>query len=213
MKIKLYYAPTTCALVSWVLLTEVEAVFETIPISLKKNEHKTLDYLKINPRHKVPTLVVNGEALSENIAINQWIHRAHPHARILPSDPWDELQAISMLSWFSSGIHPYLTRIHNPSMVNNTPKSEANVITCAGIAIEECLGIASNNLSDKPYFFSHFSAVDAHFFWCCRRACQLDIKLEKYGNVFLHYQRILARESVQKFIAFEKSVISSFADN
>lgn len=208
MKIKLYYAPTTCALVSWILLTEVEEVFETIPISLKKNEHKTLDYLKINPRHKVPTLVVNGEALSENIAINQWIHRAHPNARILPSDPWDELQAISMLSWFSSGIHPYLTRIHNPSMVNNIPNSGANVVKCAVIAIEECLGVASNILSDKPYFFSHFSAVDAHFFWCCRRACQFDIELQKYVNVFLHYERILARESVQKLLAFEKGVIT-----
>ncbi len=213
MNIKLYYAPTTCALVSWILLTEVEEAFNTIPINLKKNEHKTLDYLKINPRHKVPTLVVNGEALSENIAINQWINRAHPNARILPSDPWDELQAISMLSWFSSGIHPHLTRIHNPSMVNSIPNSGADVIKCAVIAIEECLYIASNILSDKPYFFSNFSAVDAHFFWCCRRALQFDIELQTYANVFLHYERILARESVQKLIAFEKAVISRFADD
>ncbi len=99
MSITLYYAPVTCALVPLITLTEVGAEFETVPIDFKKNQHKSVDYLAINPKHKVPTLVVNGRVLTENVAIQQWIHRAYPKFGLFPSDAWNELEVLSILSW------------------------------------------------------------------------------------------------------------------
>jgi hypothetical protein len=31
--------------------------------------------------------------------------------------------------------------------------------------------IAEEILAGRDYFFDHFTAVDAHFFWCFRRGC------------------------------------------
>src|SRR5262245_13628122 len=127
MDIVLYYAPITCALVPYVTLTEANAAFEVRPLDFRKGQHRSADYLRLNPKHKVPLLVVDGERLTENVAIQMWIARTFPQARLLPADPWQELQAISLLAWCASGIHPFLARINSPPRVCDVPGSDESV--------------------------------------------------------------------------------------
>jgi glutathione S-transferase len=63
MEIALYYAPNTCALAPYVTLTEAGADFEVRPLNFRKRQNFSPEYLKINPKHKVPTLVVDGKIL------------------------------------------------------------------------------------------------------------------------------------------------------
>ena len=94
MEIALYIAPNTCALVPFVTLTEAKAKFEPRPLNFRKRQHLTPDYLKVNPRHKVPALVVDGKVLTENVAIQAWIARTYPEAKLLPADPWQQVKEI-----------------------------------------------------------------------------------------------------------------------
>jgi glutathione S-transferase len=87
MEILLYYAPIACSLVPYVTPTEANANFEVRTVNLRKEQQKSADYLKLNPKHKVPLLVVDGRSLSENVAIQIWIARNFPQAKLLPSDP------------------------------------------------------------------------------------------------------------------------------
>jgi glutathione S-transferase len=168
--------------------------------------------LKINPKHKVPALVVDGKILTENVAIHQWVHRTFPDAKILPADPWNELKAISLLAWCSSGIHPYLSRINNPPKVCDAPGASESVIKFATEALFENFRIAGNLLADREYFFDHFTAPDAHFFWCCRRATQLRVDLSGFPKVVAHFKRMQERPSVKKLLAFEKEVQEGFVN-
>ena len=127
MDIVLYYAPIACSLVPYVTLTEANAKFEARPVNLRKGQQNTADYLRLNPKHKVPVLVVDGKILTENVAIQTWIARTFPQAKLLPSDPWQELQAISLMSWCASGIHPFLARINAPSKVCEVAGGESSV--------------------------------------------------------------------------------------
>src|SRR5277367_3422146 len=117
MEILLYYAPNACSLVPYVTLTEANADFGVRTLNMGKGQQRSADYLKLNPKHKVPLLVVDGRPLSENIAIQIWIARHFPQAKLLPADPWQELQAVSLLAWCAAGIHPYLSRINSPARV------------------------------------------------------------------------------------------------
>ena len=94
MDIKLYYAPTTCALAPYITLTEAGADFDAVPLNFRKGQNKSAEYLKLNPKHKVPLLLVDGAPLTESVAIQIWIARAYPEAKLLPSEPWRELEAI-----------------------------------------------------------------------------------------------------------------------
>ena len=211
MEILLYYAPIACSLAPYITLTEANAEFKVVTLNLRKNQHKSAEYLKLNPKHKVPLLVVDGKPLSENVAIQLWISRNFPKAKILPSDPWQELQAISLLSWCSSGIHPYLTRLNSPAAVCELPDAGESIRKLAVSHLFENYKIADDMLAGREYFFDHFTAPDAHFFWCFRRGLLFGLDLSGFANCSAHFERMKNRSSVQKLLGFEKSVQAEFA--
>jgi glutathione S-transferase len=211
MEILLYYAPNTCALAPYVTLTEANAKFDVRPLNFRKHQQRSADYLRLNPKHKVPLLIVDGQPLTESAAIQIWIARNFPQAKLLPADPWQELKAISILSWCSSGMHPYLSRINNPSRVCDLPGAEESVLRSSTELLFENYRIADDMLASREFFFDHFTAADAHFFWCFRRGSQFDLDLSGFPNCAAHFERVKARASVQKLLAYEQSVQAAFA--
>jgi glutathione S-transferase len=211
MQLILYYGPVTCALVPYVTLTEAGAPFEVRPLNFGKSQHMTREYLTVNPKHKVPVLVIDGQPLSENVAIQMWIARNFPVAKLLPSSPMQELRAISLLAWCASGIHPFVFRIFAPRRCCDLPGAEESVRRLAQEQLFENYRIADDMLAGREYFFDHFTAVDAHFFWCFRRGTQLDLDVSQFRNCLAHFERMKQRPSVQKVLAYEAEVQSAFA--
>ena len=56
----LFFAPDTCARVSMIALEETGHPYETELIAFKRGDHRSPRYLAINPKGRVPTLLVNG---------------------------------------------------------------------------------------------------------------------------------------------------------
>ena len=71
--------------------------------------------------------------------------------------------------------------------------------------------ISDDLLAGREYFFNHFTAPDAHFFWCRRRATQLGVDISGSPNVAAHFKRMQERPSVKKLLSFEKEVNNGFA--
>ena len=211
MKIELYYAPVTCALVPYVTLTEAGAEFEVHPLDFGREQHRSPEYLALNPKHKVPLLVVDGRKLTENVAIQQWIARAFPEAGLLPEDPWRQLEAVSMLSWCSGGIHPFLSRINAPARVCELEEATDGIRRVATAAVGENFAIAEALLDGRDWFFERFTAADAHFFWCFRRATQFGLDLDPYARCREHFGRMHERDSVRRLLAFEEKVLAGFS--
>jgi glutathione S-transferase len=211
MEIVLYYAPNTCALAPYLTLTEANASFEVRPLNFRKSEQSSPAYLRLNPKHKVPLLVVDGEPLTESPAIQIWIARNFPRAKLLPSDPWQELKAISILSWCASGIHPFLSRLNSPPKVCDLPGAEDGVVRAAKRMLFESYKLADDLLAGREFFFDHFTAADAHFFWCLRRGAQLGAEATEFPNCVAHFERIKQRPSVQKLLEYENVVQAQFA--
>lgn len=211
MDIALYYAPIACSLVPYVTLTEAKAKFTVHAINLRKGQQNSPDYVRLNPKHKVPLLTVDGKPLTENVAIQQWIARNFPAAKLLPSDPWQELQAISVMAWCASGIHPVLSRVFAPTKICDTPGSEESVRRLAQETTFEAYKVADAMLAGREYFFDHFTAADAHFFWCFRRGYQFKFDLSAFPNCVAHFERMKTRASVQQVLAFEEKVMAEFA--
>ena len=212
MKLILYYAPVTCALVPYVTLTEAAAEFEVINLNTRANAHKTPQFLSLNPKHKVPVLVIDGKPLTENVALQIWIARAFPQAKLLPAAPKAEINAISMLAWFSSTIHPHLTPNARPENYCDLPGSEESVKRAGNRMLFEDLLIADDRLAGREWFFDHFTAVDAYFFWCFRRALSFKLDVRAFTNCLALFERMQLRPSVQRVLAYEKAVQAEFAN-
>ncbi len=75
----------------------------------------------------------------------------------------------------------------------------------------ETYRIADDLLAGREFFFDHFTAADAHFFWCFRRGTQFSLDVSQFKNCLAHFERMKERPSVQKLLAFEADVQSGFA--
>ena len=211
MKLMLYYAPVTCALVPFVTLTEAGAEFEVRPINTRNGDNRKPEFLRLNPKHKVPVLVIDGEPLTENIAIQIWIHRQYPAAKLLPADPREEIKAISLMGFCGSGIHPHLTPNARPQNYCDLPGSEESVKRVANKLLLEDMKVVDDRLAGREWFFEHFTACDAYFFWCFRRAITFKLDVSGFKNCMAHFERMQTRASVQKVLAYEKQVLEEFA--
>ena len=211
MHLALYYAPMTCALVPYVTLTEAGASFEVRNLNTRANQQKTPEFLAINPKHKVPVLMIDGAPLTENVAIQIWIARQFPNARLLPTAPAAEIKAISLIAWFSSTVHPHLTPNARPENYCDLPGSEESVKRVANRLLFEDLEIADGLLGGREWFFDHFTAADAYFFWCFRRAKSFKLDVSAFASCEAHFERMTHRASVRKVIAYERQVQDAFA--
>lgn len=110
----LFFCPGACSLASHIGLEETGTAYEAKPILLPKGQQRTEDYLKINPRGKVPALSVDGKILVENTAILTYLARRFPEKKLMPNDPADEARCIGTMCWFSSVVHPSYQRLHRP---------------------------------------------------------------------------------------------------
>jgi len=80
----LYAAPGTCARVPMIALEEARQDFEVRVVRFMKNEHRSPEYLALNPKGKVPLLLMDGAPLTENVAILLHLAERFPEARLLP---------------------------------------------------------------------------------------------------------------------------------
>jgi len=211
MKLTLYFAPMTCALVPFITLTEAGADFEVQAINTRAGGNRTPEFLKLNPKHKVPVLVIDGEPLTENVALQVWINRQFPKAKLLPADSKQEIKAISLMAFFASGIHPKLTPNARPENYCDLPGSEESVKRVANKLLFEDLKVIDDLLAGREWFFPHFTACDAYFFWCFKRAISFKLDVSDFRNCTAHHERMRGRPAVQKVLAYEKKLQDEYA--
>jgi glutathione S-transferase len=80
----LYYSPGAASLVVHWLLIELDVPYELQKVDFGSRAQKSADYLRLNPSGVVPTLVLEGEVLTESGAIAMHLADAHPAARLAP---------------------------------------------------------------------------------------------------------------------------------
>ena len=118
MTLELYFAPGACSFVPHAGLEAIRAAtgqeFTPKLVKLHKDEHKTPEYLQMNPNGQVPVLVVDGKPLTQIVAICDFLDRSFPQAGLLPTEPWARSQALSQLAWMNSTPHTTFTRVFFP---------------------------------------------------------------------------------------------------
>src|SRR5580704_19743482 len=83
---KLYYAAHTCALASHIALEDAGAEYSTVRINFATEEQRKPEYLAINPKARVPSLVTERGILTETPAMLAFIAQSFPKARLAPLD-------------------------------------------------------------------------------------------------------------------------------
>ena len=80
--------------------------YESIAKALLKNEHRTPQYLAINPQGLIPALEIDRAVLSQSLAIAEYLDEVHPEPALLPRDPIARAHVRSMALAVACDIHP-----------------------------------------------------------------------------------------------------------
>lgn len=210
MKLQLAFCPTACSIVPYILLKEANVEFETLDVNLGKGQNLSPQYLQINPKGKVPVLIVDGEPLTENLAIQLWIAKTFPESNLMPKDTFEYFKAVSIMSWCSSGIHPKLTQQARPERYCNLPDTASNIKAMGSESMIELFAIANDMLNDRDWFFEHFTCADAYFYWCFRRGADFGKDVTGFENCQRHFEHMNQRESVKALHLHEQKVRLGF---
>ena len=129
--IKLYYSPGACSLAPHIVLEELGIAYEPVLVSLKDGEQKKADYLKINPKARVPALNVDGRVLTENVAILTYLGGGYPERGLWPKETWKQAEALSLMAWLASSVHVMFAGNVRPERYANDAAAKENIkITC-----------------------------------------------------------------------------------
>jgi len=184
----LYFAPGASSMAAHIALNEVGAPFEAIPVSFHNNETRAADFLALNPEGKVPTLLIDGRALTEVAGILYYLARRYPDARLMPrSDPEAEARVISWMSFVASTIHPARRQGLEHAMA--------------------VYALADQRLGDGEWAVGAYSIADIHLFrlyW--RFAASLKPPPGSFPRLEAHHDRMLARPAVIRTIEAEAAV-------
>lgn len=202
---KLYMAPGTCARVPSIALEEAGQAFDSVLVRFMQGEHKAPNYKELNPKGKVPTLVIDGRELTENVAIIGFLNERFPQANILPptDDPMERARQVADLAFCASTLHPIVTRIRIP--VFFAPEECAEAVYQKGSeAMTEYFRLIEDRLSGQPWWYGEqWSIIDAYLYWIFWRVEGADFDVTPYPNYADHAKRMEERPAVRRALERE----------
>jgi glutathione S-transferase len=113
----LYYSPGASSVGIHVLLEEIDKPYGLRKVSLQNGEQHKPEFLRINPKAKVPTLVRDdGTVLTEFLAIATWLALTNREKQLLPESPEGQARVLEAIDYVESTIHMQgFSRMFRPS--------------------------------------------------------------------------------------------------
>lgn len=203
----LYYAPGACSLASLIALEESGLTFEARRVDFGKAEQTSPDYLRINPKGRVPALIAEKGVLTETPAILAYIAQIAPAAHLAPLDDFFEFaQMQAFNSYLCSTVH--VNHAHGRRGHRWTDDEAAIETMKAKVpqTMTASLELIEKSMFRGPWVLGKaYSVADAYLFTLFGWAKGDGVDLEKLPQLGEHRARMLERPAVQRAKATEKS--------
>jgi glutathione S-transferase len=216
MNLELYFAPGACSFVPHAALEAVKAAtgqaFEPKLVKLHKGEHKTPEYLAMNPNGQVPVLVVDGKPLTQIVAICDYLDRSFPKAGLLPAEPWARAQALSQLAWMNNTVHPAFTHVFRASEFAESEAAQADVKKVAAARFRKHLErIQGWTANAGPYWHGErITPHDAYAFTLLRWGGYAGVDPKSLPGYLAYVERVMAAPPVAAAIERERLKLDTY---
>jgi len=205
--LKLYYAAHTCSLATHIVLEEVGADYSTVRVDFGKEQQKSSDYLKVNPKARVPALVTDKGILTETPAMLVYVAQSFPASRLaLMDDPFAFAQVQSFNSYLCSHLHvAHAHRMRGHRWVDADDKAS---IAAMQRKVPESVGAAfdmiERDMLKGPWVMGeHYTVCDPYLFTLAQWLEADGVEPARVPKVIDHRRRMAERPGVKKAIAQE----------
>lgn len=109
--VALYYFPGACSLAPLLVLEELGVPFEARLVDLAHDEQNKPEYRRLNPKGRVPLLVVGDFRLTENPAILRYLATRIGDGALWPQSEEDDARCHELLAWIASTVHAIYSHV------------------------------------------------------------------------------------------------------
>ena len=204
MAMKLYYAPGACSLASHIALEEVGIPYETQPLNLAEGDQRKPEYLKLNPRGRVPTLVVDGNVLTENVGILTYLGGGHPKAGLWPKKTWEQAKLVSSMAWLSNTVHTTFGHVIRAARYADDAAAQEAIKAKARQMYGDYLKEIDALLAGKKWSIAgQYTVIDGYLLVFYRWGNRNQFPVKQLRNYTALMERVMARPAVKKVMADE----------
>ena len=199
--LKLFYAPGACSLAAHIVLEESGEPYELQRVDLAKGEQRSEAYLKIHPLGRVPALRLDGgEVITENTAILPYLGRRFG---LWPAGPVAEAQALSVIGFFASAVHPAHAHVARPERYASEPSVFPHLQETGRKSFQAYLEQIDRQLAGRQWLADGYTVLDPYalvfYAWGARR----ELRVESLKNFTALRGRMLERPAVRRVIEAE----------
>lgn len=203
----LYYAPNTCALASHIALEHVGAAYEAVRVNFSRNEQRSPDYLRLNPKGRVPALVTDRGTLTETPAILMYLCQSFPKAGLAPlEDTFALAQMNAFNSYLCSTVHvAHAHRMRGSRWVDD-PAAIAAMQKKVPQSVGDCFEMIEREYFQGPWVMGERYTVSDMYLFTLAQWLEADgVDPARFPMVADHRLRMSQLPLVRKIVAEEQS--------
>jgi glutathione S-transferase len=177
---KLYYTTGACSLASNIALREAGIAFEMSKVDKRTKRVDGVEFVTINPKGYVPALRLDdGQVLTENVAVLQYIADLNPAAKLAPpAGTMERYRLMEWLSFINSEVHKAFSPLFSSEATEETKTYARNYLA-------KRLAYLDGALGDNKYLTGDQFTIAAAYLstvlgWGAHVAVDIGPKLKSY---------------------------------
>ena len=205
--LSLYYAPDTCSLATMIALEEAGAPYETVRIDFATRQQQSPEYMKVNPKARVPALVTERGVLTETPAMLAFVAQSYPAANLAPID---DSFAFAKVQEFNSYICSSLHVSHAHRMRGHRWVDPADTVAIVAMQravperMTECYALIEQSMLAGPWVMGeHYTICDPYLFTIAQWLEDDGVDPAQFPKIIAHRARVAERDAVQRAITAE----------
>lgn len=190
---KLYYLTGACSQASNIALREAGLKFELVKVDRHTRKAADgLDHNEVNPKGYVPTLTLdNGETLTENVAVLQYIADRAPASKLAP--PLGSMERYHLIEWLAF-INSEIHKAFSP-LFREDASADVKQYTLGNLT--KRLDYLERTHATRNFLMGEqFTIADCYLFTVVSWAPHVKLDLGRWPELKRYVDRIAARPHV-----------------
>ena len=204
---KLYFAPGTCALASHIALADAGASYTTVKLDFKAGQQNSPEYLAINPKGRVPSLVTDRGVLTETPAMLAFIAQSFPQAKLAPLDDAFEFAKVQAFnSYLCSTVHVAHAHKLRGARWATEETSFADMRRMIPKTVGACFSLIERDMLKGPWVMGEQYTICDPYLYTLTGWLEGDgVDIATLPKVADHRKRMSERPAVQKVTAEQQA--------
>lgn len=203
----LYFGRGGCSLASHIALEEAGADYEARKVDFATNEQQSPEYLRINPKGRVPALVTPRGILTETPALLVFVAQSFPEAKLAPlDDPFAFAKLQEFNSYLCSTVHvAHAHRVRGYRWADDPAAIEA-MKKKVPQSVGACFELIEREFLKGPWVMGDtYTVADPYLFTIAQWLEADGVDTSRLPRVMEHRARMMERPNVKRALEEERA--------